>query len=94
MNASTKNDLPLFPIPTSGPPKIIPMSARTFLVGCTQLTKSEREQLEGFFDRMHGCASAFRFEFGTTNLPRCYFGSDALTVEQICPALFRSTFSI
>jgi hypothetical protein len=93
-NGAKRNDLPLFPIPSSGHTRVDSLSARTFLVECTRLGKSDYERLMGFFNQMAGRFGAFRFEYRTINLPQCHFASDQLTSEQIGPGLFRFTLPI
>jgi hypothetical protein len=86
--------LPSLPMPTSGQTRIGNLSGKEFLVECTRLNKLDRERLMGFFNQMHGCVGAFRFEFQTTSFSRCHFGSDELTTEQLGPDVFRVRFSI
>jgi hypothetical protein len=86
--------LPRLPIPKSGQTRISPASGKEFIVECSQFDKPDHYRLMGFFNQMHGRAGAFRFEFGTTGYPRCYFCSDGLTMEQTSRHVFRVRFPI
>ena len=71
------NDLPLFPIPSSGETSVSPLSRDVFSLNCFGINTADRDAIARFFFiRMQGRYGAFRFQFEGTELPECRFEED------------------